>query len=324
MRKLKAVKASIILATLLFCCMGALITNASAAIRIITLDSVVEMISDSEDREGDVLPFGSQRLIDVAITYSITGLFAKPAAERLASEKAEIYLTVGPTPDWFTAHIEPNVIRPSFSIDGDTITATVVIDVNEKAPAKTSGEITVIANVREKLTPILYKVNSVEVQYTFTFIPGYLPVIGIIPDDTFKTISPGETATFNIGIENLGNGKTEVSFEIADVPKGWSANIPTKANVGTTVQGDENFISVPLTIQPPYSFGYHNERESISVKITPAYFAFPDSENYTGKTYIAIFTVESRGFSTPGFETLFVILSLVVVIFIVKKRMKKQ
>ena len=321
---LKTVKASIIFSILLIGTMAALIPTTSAATRLINLDSVVEMTSDAEDREDDFLPFGNQRIVDVTITYSITNFFANVAEKWLSSEQSEIYLSIGPTPNWFTASIEPNVIRPRFTVRGeDPYTVQVEISVNENAPAKNRGEVTVIASVKEKILPIIFRIKPIDVEFKFSFIPGYLPTIGIAPDDTFKSITPGETATFDIGIENLGNGKTEVAFEVSGVPKGWSANIPTKATVGSAVQGDKNTISVPLTVQPPFSFGYHSERETIAVKITPSYFAFPDDANYTGKTYTSLFTIESRGFSTPGFETLFVILSLMAVIFIAKKRIKK-
>jgi len=152
------------------------------------------------------------------------------------------------------------------------------------------------------------------------FTPGYSPVISFTtPNGNFKEIGPGNTANFDIHLENLGNAPTEVTFKILNQPKGWSPNIISMTTLGSKVLGEETTKEIPFVVQPPYNFGYHNERQSFQVSLTPAYYRDP---TLTGKEYVITFVVQSRGFSTPGFEMVFALTALVGLAFITKKRQK--
>ncbi|EMR73475.1 hypothetical protein MCGE09_00624, partial [Thaumarchaeota archaeon SCGC AB-539-E09] len=83
------------------------------------------------------------------------------------------------------------------------------------------------------------------------------------------------------------------------------------------VHGDDPKSTVQLVVQPPYSFGYHNEREVIQVSMTPSYYADPTLK---GQEYVLSFVVQSRGFSTPGFEAIFVIIAMIGMTLIFKKQ----
>jgi len=105
------------------------------------------------------------------------------------------------------------------------------------------------------------------------------------------------------------------------VPDGWSASIISNTKVGSRVDGNDPTRTIQLFVQPPYGFGYHNEREDIKISVRGRYFAGGAGVLET-EDYEIIFTVRNRGFSTPGFEAAFTLFALVGIALIVKKRKK--
>jgi hypothetical protein len=75
-----------------------------------------------------------------------------------------------------------------------------------------------------------------------------------------------------------------------------------------------------LVIKPSHSFGYHNEEASIQVSMQPVY---ADDFSKKGEITTQTFLVESRGFSTPGFEMI-LFLSAVGAIMIVLSFYRKR
>ena len=67
-----------------------------------------------------------------------------------------------------------------------------------------------------------------------------------------------------------------------------------------------------------------NRPKTIRVEITPSYYGSPGDPAVTGLPQIETFTIQSRGFSTPGFEAGFVVFALVAIAFIIKVYKRKQ
>ena len=136
-------------------------------------------------------------------------------------------------------------------------------------------------------------------------------------------IGPMDTAEFQIDITNLGNANTEVLCQVLDAPDGWSANIITNVVLGSKILGStgDTIQTIYFKIKPPYGFGYHNDRQQISVKLTPSYLWDPTLE---GKEYQIDFVVQSRGFSTPGFELPLMAVALISIALIYKIRKKNK
>ena len=94
------------------------------------------------------------------------------------------------------------------------------------------------------------------------------------------------------------------------------------------VLGSENVGGDPketiiLKVRPPISFGYHEEREIIQVALTPSYYK---NSEYSGEPQYLFFVVQSRGFSTPGFDfiTLLFAFSLISFLIFRRKRSKRR
>jgi hypothetical protein len=66
-----------------------------------------------------------------------------------------------------------------------------------------------------------------------------------------------------------------------------------------------------LVIKPPKNFGYHNDEKTITISMQPVKY---DDYSKKGEITYATFLVESRGFSTPGFESIAFIGALAVVL----------
>ncbi len=143
-----------------------------------------------------------------------------------------------------------------------------------------------------------------------------------MPRSTIKEIKPGEIVIFYIDLENLGNAQTEFIFRVTKVPMGWSASIPSNIKVGKRLENQSTKETVELRIQPHFDFGYHNEQEDIRIEVYGKYFASIGGKELRSDPYEIIFTVRSRGFSTPGFEAFPFLVALVGVVLIYKNRPK--
>ena len=127
-------------------------------------------------------------------------------------------------------------------------------------------------------------------------------------------IGPMDTADFEIGIENIGNGPTYVSVELVDVPeKDWSVNVASSVTLSSAVSGIEGTKkTVVLKVKPPVGFGFREDRRTFRVKLIPSYLGRPD---LTGQEETINFTVQSRGFSPGiGFELPIIIIILIIII----------
>jgi hypothetical protein len=104
-------------------------------------------------------------------------------------------------------------------------------------------------------------------------------------------------------------------MDIFSIPEGWYVDINPSVTIGQ-YQGDNYKIILNLVVKPPVNFGYHEDREEIKISITPSSF---HNSSFKGENYELSFFVYSRGFSTPGFEGIFLIFGIIIIIFIFRK-----
>ena len=224
-------------------------------------------------------------------------------------------------PPWCTVVLESQKVVTPFGRVGSTITS-IYINIDEDGPAYGAGFI--------KIKAIVNKVGLVEgmtKEYTLDFLPSFNPILKLdLPETNTKRIDPTENAVFPIEIENIGNARTKVFFEVEEVPEGWMATV-TDEIILKEMKGSTEIAY--LTVIPPKDAGYHYDEANIRVKITPA-----RAENIedTGDPMYASFTVQNRGLSTYGSEQilfigiiLFIILIVILLIFKqIRKRRKRK
>jgi len=316
MKMLKHLKIYSIVFVVFFSLIASLFPSASA---VKVGQGQLKMEFDSAAAQQIVEPLGSPIYIPIKVSYLVSGVFAPFVAKLFSSRgiPVMIELSIEDAPKWCTAVITPGVISTDVSTSYRSTNATLVISVNENAPAFMQSKVRIKMHARP-LQGFLFEVGEVEFSDEVPFTPGYSPVISFTtPQGNFKEISPGSTAKFNINIENLGNAKTEVTFKILSHPKGWSPNIISAVVLGAKNLGEETTMTVPFVVQPPYNFGYHNERQSFQVSLTPAYYRDP---TLVGREYVLTFVVQNRGFSLPGFEITFVFLAIIIAMYISRRK----
>jgi len=325
-KNLRAIKASILMGIFLISLFAVLMPSASAGIWPPFKGTVVLSVQPLDpDKATQIIPLSGPTVIGVKIGCMVTGLFAESVVNRLANIPIQISLSVEETPSYCTATVQPNLIniKPTTGVTYNE-DAQLYVSFKENAPA--AGP--VIIKLKMHSTPQKYFLYEIiEATYTgeITFTPAYLPIVSATPATMYKDVSPGKAANFEINLENLGNAKTEVVFKILDVPKGWTASIQANILVGSAATGDDAKKTIILSVTPPYGFGYHDELVNIKISYVGQYFAGADQETLltTGEKELT-FQVRSRGFSTPGFELVFVLFALIAVVFIVKKLQKTR
>ena len=317
-KRLRTVKANIVMGILLVSLFVAFIPSTSAA--LFGNDADVKMTYDAIAASNKVVPLSGEITIPINISTQVQGLFANILVPILSNRgvTTSVDLSVKNSPPWATARVSPNVVNPKISTSWTGEEAYVHVSFNVDSPAHETAIFTI--EMHASVPGAFGRVREVTKTAEIAFVPSYLPIIDATPQSTYKEMSPGEILTFNIDLENLGNAETEFLFSVIDVPDGWSASIISNTKVGSRVDGNDPTKTVQLFVQAPYGFGYHNEREDVRISVKGRFYA--GGAPLVTEDYEITFTVRNRGFSTPGFEAAFTLFALAGIALIVKKRKK--
>jgi hypothetical protein len=316
-KRFKTMKSSIVIGVLLVSVFAAIIPTSSAGL-ILNLSSIVNVDWGNETLKP-LVPLGEAASLTLDVTYGVTtGAFLSQAFLTLfLGRQVNIKLEVTEKPDWCTATLKSDTITTAVTSGASTsptkLTTTLTLRVDESAPAFGAGYVKIKASV-----PRIGAIDGYSQVFTLEFQPAYLPMINAqLPEGNSKTIGPMDTAVFPITVENMGNARTTVFFKIDNVPEGWivvvTDDITLDAEKGSTG-------TAYLTIKPPKGFGYHNDDRSIIVTMTPAR---AEELGNQGESKTVTVIIESRGFSTPGFESLLFIGALFAVVLILTLKKKK-
>ena len=265
-----------------------------------------------------MIPRDEIRKLNLTVKYKVDwgGDFAYGALVAYCSKEggtnALINLKVTDHSPWCTANLASDVV-PTLLTTGLTQSSVFLnLQLRDDAPAFGEGYIKISASVGT-----LGLIGGFNKEFTLIFQPAYFPIINVnLPEGTTKSIGPMDSAVFPIEINNMGNARTTVFFKIENIPKGWTAVVTDDI---TLDESKEKFTAY-LTVKPPKEFGYHYDAKSIMVKMTPA--RAEDLTNLGESLYVTVI-VESRGFSTPGFESILFIGALLAVVLIIKLKKKK-
>lgn len=315
-KTIRTVKASIVMGLLLVSIFTAIAPTSSAG-ALLKLSSYVTVNWPTANGSAvkPIVPFGEERQLTLSVTYGVTtGAFPSQLVfELYQGRKVQIKLEIVDKPDWVTATLATDTINTKVTTESAPLTTTLTLSVLGDAPALGQAYVSIKASV-DKIGPI----DAYSQEYTLTFQPAYLPEVSPqYPEGQSKTVGPTDTATFPIEVQNLGNSRTTVFFKVSNVPEGWIAVVTDQIVLD---QGQGSKGTAYLTVKPPKGFGYHDDIQSITVTMTPA-----RSQDLTnqGVPTDATFVLESRGFSTPGFEPVLFIGALLAVILIIKLKRKK-
>ena len=313
--KFKAVKASILIGVILISTIFAVVPTTSAGI-IFNLQSSLTVSWDAKETEQPLVPRGGTRALNINITHTVNkGFFGAGIIQVYSGKQITIEIEIVSVPTWATATLSQGTVVATIKPNEQTTLHTqLTLAVAENAPAFGVGIVQLRATARKAGL-----IQSFEQDFSLAFQPDYKPLIQpTYPDANTKQIGPMDTATFRINVDNLGNARTIVKLKIETVPEGWTA-IVTDEIILEEGAGSTN--TAFLVVKPPKGFGYHYDQQTITVSMLPV--KADDSTKVGAYTY-ASFLVESRGFSTPGFEAIAVIgavaLVMCVLIYIRKRK----
>ena len=277
--------------------------------------AMIEVSYSKEAANDPILPFDMVKIIPVTIYYKVKGVYAEEITLDYQDIIVPIYLEIEETPEWCSASINPTAPTVNPSSEWITIKADLSVKVYEDAHAFSEGLIQLKIDAGGVGT-----IKGDTFFHNITFTPGYLPILKIsTPEKTCDFVNPGETKDFDIGLENLGNAKTNVTAEVLNIPEGWTVSILSNTILGTKTTDGKTKKTISLIVRPSDSLGYHNDNEVIRVKFIPLFFG---NSSINGSEYLVSFIVKSRGFSAPGFDAVSVLamFALFAVALIVKKR----
>jgi hypothetical protein len=313
-KKFKALTTSMVTGIILISVIIAVSPTISAG-PLFNLQSVLDVTWKGNETQQPVVPRGELRQLDLVIKHRVTrGVLGQFLLNLYKGQQVMIDLQIVEVPSWCTATLSMGTVAMIVDPNAyDEKTTVLSLQVDDDAPAYGLGYVRIRATAKK-----VGLINSFEKEFTLNFIPDYKPLIQpSLPDSNTKLIGPMDTASFRINVQNLGNARTKVKLSVVDVPEGWTA-IVTDEIILEEGAGSTN--TAYLVVKPPKGFGYHYEEKTITISMLPVK---ADDETKVGALTYATFLVESRGFSTPGFEMISFIgaFALVMVtLFIARKR----
>jgi len=314
MRKnLKTIKTALVMGILLFSVFAALMPAISAG-KLVNLSHATNVTWASGNKTELLDPSGKMKSYDLEIQYKVTGGPGGKVVYNaffLDNRLVTIKLEIIEKSSWCEVTIPKGTIIATTSFDEWVeYSGKINIQVNEDAPALAMGKVRIKASV-----DALSAISAFEEIFDLEFQPAYLPMISKeVKEGNAREIGPLDTASFPIEITNLGNDRTKVFLEVENIPDGWIAIVSDDVTIDV-----DGKATAYLIIKPPKNFGYHHEEESFRVALIPAR---AEKISDRGQTEYVSVIVESRGFSTPGFEAIMLIGALLTIALIFKKHKK--
>lgn len=311
-KKLRKIKTTIILLTLLINVIIIFIPSSSAA--LLKSDACLNLEFDANVVQKRIKPLDKPTRIPINIRYQVIGKFAKRTAAHFNKKgiPATIELSIEEKPNGCSAIFEPHIVNIEIGTNWNSASTSLLVSFNENVPALKVVKIKVKMHA-EEVSSSLFKINEVTDYAEIAVTPGFLLVFDATPKSTFKEISPGETTNFDIDLKNLGNAKTRFRFKILQKPKDWEVKIVADTFLESKLSGRDSTETVQLFVQSPDGIGLNNDQEVIQVSVTATYFAaLSEKEQET----ILSFTVKSSGISTLGLGTIFALFVFIAVILL--------
>jgi hypothetical protein len=313
-KKLNEIKAGVVTIFVLSGLLGMLMPISSAG-PIFNFQSILN-VSWGNETQQPFVPRGEIRTVRIVITHTVTKTAGgKGVLSTLKGALIPIHVEIVEKPSWCSATVQQGTLSVTVQPDiTSTVETTIAIQVTNNAPANSLGYIKVKATADR--TSIIEGFENV---FTLSFIPAYKSLINpSLPETNMKEIGPMDTAVLPITISNLGNARTIVFLDVTSIPEDWVAVVTSQL---TLEEGAGSYGTAYLIVKPPKSFGYHNDEQTIKVSMQPV-----DAGDYSkrGEITYQTFLVQSRGFSTPGFETIVFLgafaLTLLIIVYIRKRK----
>lgn len=278
---------------------------------------VIDFKWGDELTDAPIVP--RDEIVELKLTVNLeikTGLtFGQGLLDGYEGNIALIDLFIEDHPSWCYATLKSDLLMTNVTSKAEASTY-LYLTLDETAPAYANGYIKIRVKVSD-----LGLIKGDDETFNLLFKPAYLPIIKIdLPEANTKRINPSSKAIFPIEIENAGNSRTKVFFELEDIPEDWTVTITDSI----ILEDKGSRETVYLTVIPAKGIGYHYDDAILNVKITPT---LADDKEQKGTPIFASFIVQNRGFSSAGMEfylSIFAIIILIIFILIGIRNIRKR
>jgi hypothetical protein len=320
-RRFKRTKIIITFFILLSTCFVSIcsIVNSGPLDQIYEITPNIIIDYDESLLQEHIMPFEEARSIPVDVKLTLFGPALDIVLSKISGMELIVDMSIAEVPEGCQASVTPPILLIPIPEDESpvSVNATISITLNQYIPALSHKMVTVRMSSRRfgGQTTLIKPGNYTQ---DFPFIVGYYSQLSFVySDGNIRNISPDETADFNFEIQNLGNSATKVISEVEDLPEGWISEIVGSTVLGSKLVGSTSSETISLRVKPPIDFGYHEDRAVIKVSMTPVNY---DNQNFRGEPHYLYFIVQSKGFFTPGFELVIILLAFIFLIPVLKSK----
>jgi len=321
-KKLKKIKSIIILLILLINVVIIFTPYTQAA--LFKSDAHLSLELNADDIHERIMPLSKPTRIRINVGYQVIGKFVKKTSAHFKNKgtPATIHLSVEEIPNGCTATIEPSTVNIEVGANWNYASAALLVRFDENVPGLKPVKIKVKMHADE-LSSSIYKINEIIDYDEITVMPDFLLVFDVIPKNTFKEISPGETAFFDIELKNLGNAKTTFRFKTLKEPEGLNVKIISDVVLESKLSGGDSTETIQLAVYPQNDLSFYNNEEVIQISVIATQYGAPSED---GQEIILSFTVKTSGSSIliVGTISTFVVFIAVILLYYYRYRYRKQ
>jgi len=300
------------------------------------LKSILEIeIEKTKGGEVFIINPSSPEIINLSIRYKIDtlpiGLKLKMFINKFISNpnlqkepSISISLSLEGLPSYCTAEFEPKNFKFNISDSLQEGEVQLKISVDNQAPALEKNNIIIKATAKPYDSFVIPKIQESTAEAKITVSPYYLGIIDLKNHNWFSFIKPGENAVTNLTVINKGNSETSVDIEVENPPEFWTISIDP-SNIPSLAIGEEKKIKIIATPKA----ANESKEEQVKIKFTPksTYSDGDIDDSYlTGTPKYFTLKLDSVALSkvksTPGFELIFAIFAIAIVLFLVSKKTK--
>lgn len=126
---------------------------------------------------------------------------------------------------------------------------------------------------------------------------AYVSLLDVQLVRTSVEAKPGEVAEFVLVVDNKGNAVTRIVFEHASNDTQSFVALPPPITLQSRQTALDTSTTVVVRATQPPRFGFNQNVESFTLRLVPAYSL---NASMTGEPQTASFTLQTKGFHTPG------------------------
>jgi len=278
------------------------------------------------DPTEPIIPLEETRDVEVNITYNVErGIALRNIFYFLLKDReVDINLEIIDRSEWCTANFDAEKIITKLPARDQVVSQIVNLSIGLKkeAQAHESGFVSFNVSIPSIKGPfgLITFIDGFEKSYTVKFESAYVGVLAAaFTDGSLKEISPYNETIIPIDIHNIGNGKTNVKFEILNSSDSFNITLDDDVTIDIDKKATTNLI-----LRADNDF----ELEDIIIKLTPIDSENKENVGESSEITISIkndgsYVEEEEGFVFDA-TILIVVLVIIILLAVAYKLLKRK